>query len=119
MSGFFAAIARQRAFQPLRFREYRLIWYGQVFSTLGTWMDEVTRGWLIYELTDSAAQLGLVRGIQAIPYVLFSPFAGSAADRGARKTQLVLAQVANMLVYAITAALVFTDTGLARHVRVI
>jgi hypothetical protein len=44
-------------------------------------MDQVTRGWLIYELTDSALQLGLVRGIQAIPFLLLSPIAGSAADR--------------------------------------
>jgi hypothetical protein len=50
---------------------------------MGTWMDQVTRGWLIYELTDSALQLGLVRGIQAVPFLLLSPVAGSAADRGA------------------------------------
>jgi hypothetical protein len=53
---------------------------------MGTWMDQVTRGWLIYELTDSALQLGLVRGIQAIPFLLLSPVAGSAADRGALAT---------------------------------
>ena len=47
-------------------------------------------GWLIYELTDSALQLGLVRGIQAIPMLLLSPIAGSAADRYSRKMQMVL-----------------------------
>ena len=41
----------------------------------------MTRGWLVYELTDSALQLGLVRGIQAIPFLLLSPIAGSTADR--------------------------------------
>ena len=60
---------------------------------MGQWMDEVTRGWLIYELTNSAVQLGLVRGIQVIPYLLLSPVAGSAADRYSRKTQVVVAQV--------------------------
>ena len=76
-----SAMVRLRAFEALRHRDYRLLWYGQIFSSMGTWMDQVTRGWLIYELTNSALQLGLVRGIQAIPFLLLSPIAGSAADR--------------------------------------
>ena len=74
-------LVRLRAFEALRHREYRLLWYGQVFSSMGTWMDQVTRGWLIYELTNSALHLGLVRGIQAIPFLLLSPIAGTTADR--------------------------------------
>src|SRR5450759_2510496 len=99
---------RLRIFEALRHREYRLIWYGQLFVSMGTWMDEVSRGWLIYELTNSAVQLGLVRGIQVIPFLLLSPLAGVAADRYSRKTQLVIAQVANGLIYAVTALLIFT-----------
>src|SRR5262249_61949858 len=85
---------------------------------MGTWMDQVTRGWLIYELTDSAVQLGLVRGIQAIPYLLLSPIAGSAADRYSRKTQVVLAQFVNGLVYAVTALLIFTHAIKPWHVYI-
>ena len=44
------ALLRVRAFSMLRYREYRLLWFGQAFGTMGTLMDEVTRGWLIYEL---------------------------------------------------------------------
>src|SRR6185295_7521153 len=76
----------------------------------------VTRGWLIYELTDSVLQLGLVRGVQAIPFFLFAPLAGSVADRYSRKMQLVLAQGAGVLVYAATAALVFTHLIQPWHV---
>ena len=79
------ALIQLRVFQALRHREFRLLWLGQASTGMGTWMDQVTRGWLIYELTDSAVQLGLVRGIQAIPYLLLSPIAGSAADRYSRK----------------------------------
>ena len=75
---------------------------------MGTWMDQVTRGWLIYELTNSALQLGMVRGIQAIPFLLLSPIAGSTADRYSRKFQVVGAQFANGFLYAITAVLIFT-----------
>ena len=44
----------------------------------------------IYELTDSTVQLGLVRGVQAIPILLLSPIAGSAADRYSRRTQILI-----------------------------
>ncbi len=111
-------LLRFRTFEALRYREYRLLWYGQVFASMGTWMDEVARGWLIYELTNSAVQLGLVRGIQAIPLLLLSPVAGSAADRYSRKTQVVAAQVVSGLVYAATALLIFTGQIKPWHVYV-
>lgn len=74
---------------------------------MATWMDQVARGWLIYELTNSAFQLGLVRGIQAIPILLLSPLAGSAADRYSRKMQVMVAQVVDGLLYAAIAVLIF------------
>src|ERR1051325_2634696 len=113
-----AWLVRLRAFDALRYREYRLLWYGQVFASMGTWMDQVTRGWLIYELTNSALQLGMVRGIQAIPFLLLSPIAGSTADRYSRKFQVVGAQFANGFLYAITAVLIFTALIEPWHVYV-
>src|SRR3989304_5992518 len=113
-----AALLGLRAFKPLRYREYRLLWSGQIFGSMGMWMDEVTRGWLIYELTDSALQLGLARGVQAIPYLLFSPLAGSAADRYSRKTQLLMDQGATVLIYGAPALLVFAGLIRTWHVYV-
>ena len=113
-----SSIVRLRAFEALRHREYRLLWYGQVFASMGTWMDQVTRGWLIYELTNSALHLGMVRGIQAIPFLLLSPIAGSTADRYSRKFQVVSAQFANGFLYAVTAVLIFTGLILPWHVYV-
>ena len=111
-------LLRFRAFEALRHSEYRLIWYGQIFASMGTWMDQVTRGWLIYELTDSALQLGLVRGVQAVPFLLLSPVAGSVADRYSRKMQVVLTQIANGLLFAVTALLIFTGQIRPWHVYV-
>ncbi len=111
-------LLRFRAFEALRHREYRLIWYGQIFASMGTWMDQVTRGWLIYELTDSALQLGLVRGVQAIPFLLLSPVAGSVADRYSRKMQVVLTQIANGLLFGATALLILTGQIRPWHVYV-
>ena len=113
------ALARLRAFETLRYRNFRLVCYGQVLATMGLWMDEVTRGWLMYELTDSPLQLGLARGIQAIPLLLLSPIAGSVADRYPRRTQLMLSQVANGLLYVVTALLVFLHLVRPWHVYVL
>ena len=86
-----------RALESLNYREFRLLWYGQVFTAMATWMDSIARGWLIYELTNSSFQLGLVRGVQAIPTLLLSPIAGSTADLYSRKTQILIAQVVDGL----------------------
>ncbi len=100
------ALRQLRILDALSHREFRLIWYGQIFSSMATWMDQVARGWLIYELTDSAFQLGLVRGIQAIPILLLSPLAGSAADRYSRKMQVLVAQIVDGLLYGVVALLI-------------
>jgi MFS family permease len=81
-------------------------------------MDQVTRGWLIYELTDSALQLGMVRGVQAIPFLLLSPIAGSMADRYSRKFQVVGAQLANGTFFAVLAVLIFSGLIQPWHVYV-
>ena len=82
------------------------------------WMDQVSRGWLIYELTDSALQLGLVRGIQAIPILLLSPMAGSTADRFSRKKQILLSQIVDGLMYAGLTFLIFTAAIKPWHVYI-
>ena len=116
--GLLAFFSGLRAFAALRYREYKLLWLGGTFGNLSFWMDEVTRGWLIYELTDSAVQLGLVRGVQAIPFILLAPLAGSAADRYSRKGQLLVALGANALIYIAIAALVFAGEIRPWHVYV-
>ena len=63
-------MARWQTFAALRHREFRLLWAGQTAGALAGWMDMVTRGWLMYELTRSPVQLGLVQGIQALPILL-------------------------------------------------
>ena len=80
------------------------------------WMDQVTRGWLIYELTDSTVQLGLIRGVQAIPILFLSPIAGSVADRYSRKNQILITQLADGSMFALLALLIFTGAIEPWHV---
>jgi MFS family permease len=110
------ALLRLRAFQALRHREFRLLWFGQASTAMATWMDQVARGWLIYEMTNSPAQLGLVRGVQALPILLLSPVAGSTADRYSRKMQVMVAQVLDGLMYAAVALLILTSQIQPWHV---
>ena len=76
-------------FESLSERDYRLLWAGQISTSMGQWMDQVTRGWLIYQITGSATQLGLATAARGLPLLLFGVIAGALADRSGRKIQLV------------------------------
>ena len=107
---------RLRTFAALRHRDFLLLWSGQAATAMAMWMDQVARGWLMYELTNSPVQLGLVHGVQAIPILVLSPVAGSVADRYPRKLQVVVAQVLAGLMYAVLALLIFTGRIRPWHV---
>jgi MFS family permease len=101
-------LLRLRTFAALRHREFLLLWSGQTATSMAMWMDQVVRGWLMYELTNSPVQLGLVQGIQAIPILVLSPVAGSVADRYPRKQQVMIAQVLAGAMYIMLALLILT-----------
>src|SRR5689334_8289778 len=119
MSRFFSTIRGHRAFKALHYREFRLICTGQLFSNIGMWMDELSRGWLIYQLTNSVVQLGLVRGIQFIPTLLVSPLAGTAADRYSRKTLMLVSLTMQGMSFAALALLILTRHIEPWHVYVV
>ena len=93
-------------FASLRIRDYRLLWLGQMSTSLGMWMDQVTRGWLIYQITGSALHLGLANAMRGLPLLFFGIIAGAVADRSGRKAQLIIAQVTNACFNALLATLV-------------
>jgi MFS family permease len=113
-----AALLRLRAFEALGHRDYRMLWFGHVFASMAFWMDQVTRGWLVYELTDSTVQLGMVRGVQAIPILLLSPIAGSAADRYSRKNQILVSQIIDATMLAALALLILSGLIQPWHIYV-
>jgi MFS family permease len=105
-------------FASLRLRDYRLLWLGQVSTSLGQWMDQVTRGWLIYQLTGSALHLGLATALRGLPLLFFGVVAGAVADRSGRKAQLIIAQVTNALFNIILATLVLMQRVHPWHIYV-
>ena len=69
-------------FRSLSNRNYRLYASGAVVSNVGTWMQRVAQDWLVLQLThNSGTALGITTGLQFLPILLLSPYAGLIADR--------------------------------------
>ena len=69
-------------FRSLHVRNYRLYASGAVVSNVGTWMQRVAQDWLVLQLTsNSGTALGITTGLQFLPILLLSPYAGSVADQ--------------------------------------
>lgn len=81
-----------RRFGALRHRNFRLLWLGLLTSNIGTWMQTVAQGWLVYALTNSTVYLGLVGLCRAVPMVFFPLFGGVLADRVDRIRLLFVTQ---------------------------
>jgi MFS family permease len=75
-----------------RHRNYRLFFSGQLVSLMGTWITNVTQGWLVYDLTHSPLLLGVTSFAAAIPVFFFSAFGGAISDRFDRRRMLFITQ---------------------------
>lgn len=95
-------------FASFRHRNYRLWFFGQLISLVGTWMQNTAQGYLVYTLTGSAAFLGYVGFVSGLPSWLFMLYGGVVADRVPRRVMLIATQVVMMVLAFILAALVFT-----------
>jgi len=89
------------------------MWFGACTSSIGTWMQIVAQGWLIYRLSHSAFLLALDQFLGGIPIFLFSLIGGVVADRTERRKILLVSQYIQMASAGILTVLV--ATGL-RHV---
>jgi MFS family permease len=107
------------ALRSLAKRDLRLFFGGQAISLVGTWMQSVAQSWLVWRLTRSSELLGLVNFLGQAPVFLFGIWAGSIADRHARR-RVVLATQTNAIVQA-TLLAALTLAGVVRpwHVLVL
>jgi len=86
-----------KVFPALRNRNYRLYFSGQLISLTGTWLQTVSQGWLVLQLTNSALLIGLVAAVASLPTLLFSVFAGVIVDRFPKRKILVGTQICAMI----------------------
>lgn len=107
------------AFASLRYHNYRLWFFGQATSLMGTWMQSVAQGWLVYQLTDSNFALGLVSFASSIPTLFLMLPAGAIIDRVSKRRLLIITQTIMMLLAFILATLAGVDVLRIWHIGVL
>ena len=96
----------RRTFAALRHRNFRLFFFGQLVSLIGTWMQNTAQGWLVYQLTGSKMLLGVVAAAGSLPMLLFGIWGGSVADRYPKRPVMLVTQTVMMVLAFVLAALV-------------
>ncbi len=106
-------------FSALYVRDFRLFWFGQIFSLSGTWMHSVAQSWLVYSLTKSPLHLGIVASLSSLPILLFTLFGGMIADRYPKRNILIITQIMSVIPALTVAVLADKDIITVWHVGVV
>lgn len=96
------------ALRAFRHRNFRLFFYGQSLSLIGSWIQQIAMAWLVYRMTGSPFLLGLAAFAGQIPILLLAPLGGIWADRFDRRKLLMTTQALAMLQALALALLTFT-----------
>lgn len=103
--------------RSLRRRNFRLFFFGQMVSLIGSWMQTTAQQWLVYRLTGSELSLGVVTFAAFLPVLLLSLGMGVIVDRFERRRLLVITQSWFLLQAAAMAGL--TALGLIEYWHVL
>src|SRR5205085_3298376 len=98
-----------KVFKAFQYRDFRLMWFGACTSSIGTLMQIVAQGWLIYRLSHSAFLLALDQFLAGIPIFLLSLIGGVVADRTERRKILLISQYIQMACAGVLTLLVATE----------
>jgi MFS family permease len=97
-------ISWRHTFRALRHRNYRLFFWGQLVSLIGTWMQQTAMSWFVYDMTSSKFLLGLVAAVGSAPMMLFAIWGGTLADLHPKRSILVATQSGQMICAFLLAA---------------
>ena len=107
-------------FRSLHNHNYRRYATGGVVSNTGTWMQRVAQDWLVVLLaTNDGVALGITTGLQFLPALLLSPYAGLIADRFPKQRLLQLTQAVMSVTALMLGVLAITGTVEVWHVYVL
>jgi len=106
-------------FRALKYRNFRLFFIGQGISIVGTWMQQVAMGWLVYRLTSSPLLLGVVAFASQIPMFALTPLAGVMSDRLDRRRMIIFTQILSMIQALLLAFLTLTGAIAVWHIIVL
>lgn len=99
----------RQTFSSLAVRNYRLLFFGMLVSSAGTWMQSVALGWLVLDLTGSGTAVGLITAAQFLPMLFLGAWGGLIADRFDKRRILVMTQTAMGLSAGFLATVVLLD----------
>jgi MFS family permease len=97
-------------FRSLRHWNYRLFFFGQLISLIGTWLQNTALGWLVYSMTHDARTLGIMSFIGSAPILFLSIIAGTVADEYSKRKILIMTQAMSGLLAVALAVALWTDT---------
>lgn len=98
--------AKITTFTSLKNRNYRWYWLGLIASFAALQMNIVARGWLVWTMTESELDLGIVSFAFGVPIFLFSIFGGAIADRVNKRNLLIVSQALNGFITLVIAILI-------------
>jgi MFS family permease len=107
------------AVRALRHRNYKLFFFGQGTSLIGTWMQMIALSWVVYVMTGSTFLVGVVNFCGRIPTFALAPLAGVVADRADRRTLLIATQSLAMMQAFALALLTYTGNVHVWHLVVL
>ncbi len=105
----------RNTFRAFSYRNYRIFFFGQLISLIGSWMTTTAEGWLVYQMTSSKALLGIVVAAATAPMLILSTVGGWLADRYPKRSILVCTQLGSMCVALTLGVLVWTETVAIWH----
>jgi len=105
--------------RAFRHRNYRLFFFGQLISLVGTWMQQVAQAWLVLQLTHDPLWLGIVATAQFGPVIVFGLFGGVIADHLPKRRTLLATQTVSMVLAFVLFGLTVTGLVQVWHVMVL
>ncbi len=99
----------ERLAGALTHRNFRIVWFAALGSTIGTWMQKYAQSWLVFDLTESNFYLGLDDFLSQLPILLFMLIGGVVADRHDRRRLLTGSQYVQAFSAFSLALLVWTN----------
>jgi MFS family permease len=95
-------------FHSLYIRDFRFLWFSNLCASFAMQMQGIARGWLIYDMTNSAMALAWVMLSFMLPSFIFSLFGGVLADRLHKKPIMIVSQLLNTVATALLAYIVYS-----------
>ena len=105
-----AGSGKTEALRSLAHRDYRLYFFGQLISMVGTWMQTTAQQWLVYKLTGSVAVLGVFGFANQVPMLFLAWIGGYVGDRYDRHRGVIVTQTCSMILAFVLAGLTLTGT---------